>query len=115
MPKPPPPTPLAVRRALKTLGADVRTARRRRRLPLDIVAQRALTSRQTVGRIERGDPSVAMGTWATVLFVLGLHERLADVAAAAHDEVGLALESEQLPRRVRLPRRPRIRTEGDES
>lgn len=79
------------------------------------VAQRALNTRQTVGRIEKGDPTVAMGTWATVLFVLGLHEGLADVASAAHDEVGLALESEQLPKRVRLPRRPRMRTESDES
>lgn len=103
MPKPPPPSPLAVRRALATLGEDIANARRRRRLPIQVLADRALTTRQTIARVERGDPSVAMATWASVLFSLGFIERLADVAAPAGDEVGLALESDALPRRVRLP------------
>lgn len=103
MPKPPPPPPIAVRRALATLGEDIKNARRRRRLPIQILADRALTTRQTVARIERGDPSVAMATWASVLFSLGFIDRLTDLAAPANDEVGLALESETLPRRVRLP------------
>jgi hypothetical protein len=97
-----PPAPVAVRRALVKLGADISAARRRRRLPLEIVADRALTTRQTIARIERGDPRVAMGTWATVLFVLGLADRLGDLAAPAHDELGLSLEEERLPRRIRL-------------
>ncbi|MEO7965513.1 MAG: hypothetical protein ABIT38_16510 [Gemmatimonadaceae bacterium] len=104
MPRPAPPPSLAVRRALASLGEDIAAARRRRRLPIHIVAERALTTRQTVARIEGGDPSVAMATWASVLFSLGLLDRLAELAAPAHDEVGLALESAELPRRVRLPR-----------
>lgn len=103
MTKPPPPIPLAARRALVALGEDIAAARRRRRLPLEIVAERALTTRQTVARVEHGDPSVAMGTWATVLFVLGMAPRLAGIAAPAHDELGLALETERLPKRVHLP------------
>ena len=66
------------------------------------MAQRALTTRQTIARIERGDPRAAMGTWATVLFVLGLSNRLADLAAPAADELGLALDAERLPTRIRL-------------
>ena len=104
MPKSPPPLPLAVRRILVQLGEDLRSARRRRRLPLAIVAARALTTRQTVSRIEKGDPSVAMGTWATILFVLGMEERLAELAAPANDVLGQALETEKLPERVRLVR-----------
>lgn len=102
MPKSPPTVPIAVRRALVTLGADISAARRRRRLPLEVVAERALTTRQTIARIEHGDPRVAMGTWATVLFALGLADRLRDLAAPGRDEVGLALEDERLPIRVRI-------------
>lgn len=103
MPKGPPPVPFAIRRALIKLGVDIAAARRRRRLPLDIVAARALTTRQTVARVEKGDPAVAMGTWATVLFALGMADRLADLAAPATDALGIALETERLPERVRLP------------
>lgn len=105
-----PPAPIAVRRALAQLGADISAARRRRRLPLKLVAERALTTRQTIARIERGDSRVAMGTWATVLFILRLEGRLADLAAPAHDELGLSLEEERLPRRIRLPKPRPIRS-----
>lgn len=108
-----PPAPVAVRRVLAKLGADISAARRRRRLPLEVVADRALTTRQTIARIEHGDPRVAMGTWATVLFVLGLSSRLTDLAAPAHDELGLSLEEERLPTRIRLsPPPPATRPSG---
>lgn len=99
-----PPPPIAVRRALRQLGADIRHARLRRRLPQDVVADRALTSRQTVARMEKGDWRVAIGTWASVLFALGLLDGLAGLASPETDPVGRALESEQLPERARLPR-----------
>lgn len=108
MPKSPLPLPLAARRALAKAGVDIGNARRRRRLPLEIVAERALTTRQTVARIERGDPTVAVGTWTTVLFVLVLVDRVAGIAAVEVDEIGLSLEAERLPKRVHLaPRRRR--------
>lgn len=113
MPQRPPPSPVAVRRALVKLGADIASARRRRRLPLDVVAARALTTRQTVARVEKGDPSVAMGTWANVLFVLGMTDRLADLAAPATDALGIELETERLPERVRLPSTRRRRATGE--
>lgn len=105
--------PIAVRRALVTLGADLSAARRRRHLPLEVVATRAFTTRQTVSRIEHGDSRVAMGTWATVLFALGMVDRLSDLAAPAQDAIGLALETERLPKRVHLtPRLGRARRAG---
>jgi transcriptional regulator with XRE-family HTH domain len=94
----------AVRRVLRKLGADVRDARRRRRIPMAVLAERALISRPTLSKVEKGDPSVSLGIYATVLFVLGFASRLGDLAAAEADEVGLALEEERLPERVRLPR-----------
>lgn len=63
--------PLPVRSALRKLGADLRDARLRRRISTTIMAQRALVARMTLHKVERGDPTVAMGTYATVLFVRG--------------------------------------------
>jgi hypothetical protein len=59
----------------------------------------------TLLKVEKGDPGVAMGSYATVLFVLGLSERLADVADPAHDTTGLRLEEEHLPQRIRTSRK----------
>lgn len=95
------PTPSA-RRALKTLGIDIRDARKRRRLTMSIIADRAATSRQTLSRVEEGDPSVSMGIYATVLQALGLLEGLANIADPASDIVGQNLSSSRLPKRVRV-------------
>ena len=56
-------------------------------------------------RIERGDPKVAMGSYATVLFVLGMADRLADLVDPKNDPVGLQLEEENLPKRIRGARK----------
>jgi hypothetical protein len=94
--------PLSVRRALEKLGSDISVARRRRRVPMSLMAQRAFVSRNTLARVERGDPSVSMGIWATALFVLGMSDRLGQLADTATDRVGLSLEEERLPKRVRI-------------
>ena len=96
--------PLPVIRALRKLGQDMRDARRRRRIPVAILAQRASIGRTTLNRIEKGDPSASLGNYATVLFALGMVDRLADVADPRHDTVGLELEEEHLPKRIRLAR-----------
>jgi len=92
----------AVRKALAQLGSDIRAARRRRRLPMAVVAERAFTSRATLQRVEAGDPSVGMGIYAAVLHTLGLLEGLGRLADPSTDEVGQALADASLPRRVRL-------------
>jgi len=97
--------PIPVRRALRKLGHDIRDARRRRRIASAIAAQRASISRTTLVKIEKGEPGVAMGLYATVLFVMGMTERLADLADARDDRVGLQLEEEHLPRRIRSRRK----------
>lgn len=99
--------PLPVRGLLKKLGQDIADARKRRRISTLTMAERARVSRPTLRRIERGDPKVAFGIVATVLFVLGLHQRLSDLADASQDRLGLDLESESLPQRIYGPRRRR--------
>ncbi len=93
-----------VRRALRKLGADIRDARRRRRLPMAVVAERAFTTRATLQRIEEGDTSVSIGIYAAVLQALGLLENLELLADINRDSVGQALSAADLPVRTRLRR-----------
>ena len=97
--------PIPVTRALRKVGHDIKDARRRRRFPMFIVTQRASISEPTLIRIEKGDPKVAMGSYATVLFVLGMADRLADLVDPKNDPVGLQLEEENLPKRIRGTRK----------
>jgi transcriptional regulator with XRE-family HTH domain len=92
--------PLPVRRALRKVGADIADARKRRRISTQIMCQRAMISRPTLIKIEKGDPDVSIGRYATVLFVLGMTDRLVDIADPSHDQLGLDLESENLPKRI---------------
>ncbi len=98
------PLPIPVTRALRKLGQDLRDARRRRRIPVSILAERASISRMTLNKIEKGDAGVYIGNYAAVLFALGLVDRISDLASAMHDTVGRELEEEQLPVRIRLSR-----------
>ena len=97
--------PIPVSRALRKLGRDIRDARRRRRIPTAIVAQRASISKPTFVKMEKGDPGVSIGIYATVLFVMGMAERLGELAAPKNDPVGLQLEEEHLPQRIRGARK----------
>lgn len=89
------------RMALESLGNDVRGARLRRGIAVADLAVRAGTSPSTIARLEKGDPGVGIGVLAGILVVLGLVERLADLIDIRKDDLGLALASEQLPRRGR--------------
>lgn len=97
--------PIPVKRALRKLGEDIRDARRRRRIPVAIMAERASISRTTLNKVENGDPGVSIATYATVLFALGLADGLAGLADASTDVVGRELEEEHLPQRIRRPSR----------
>ncbi|MDD3182952.1 MAG: helix-turn-helix domain-containing protein [Alphaproteobacteria bacterium] len=94
-------TPLPVIRILRKLGQDIRDARLRRRIPVAVMAARAGLSRITLSKIENGEPTSSLGAYATVLFVLGLEGRLADIADIKNDELGLRLEEDRLPKRIR--------------
>jgi len=95
--------PIPVRRAVRKLGQDIRDARLRRRISTAVMAERASISRTTLNKIEKGEPGVSLGNYANVLFVLGMAERLGDLADARTDTVGLELDEERLPQRIRRP------------
>ena len=93
--------PLPVTRVLRSLGRDLATARRKRRISTQAMAERLFVSRDTLWRLEKGDPTVALGTLATALFVLQMQDRLGQLAAVTTDHLGLELDAEQLPKRIR--------------
>jgi transcriptional regulator with XRE-family HTH domain len=96
-----PPLPLPVKRVLAKLGQDIRSARLRRRITTTTMAERAFITRVTLHKVEQGNPGVSLGIYATIMFVLGLTPRVADLADSRADDVGLQLEEERLPQRIR--------------
>ena len=96
------PIPAGVAAALRKVGRDIRDARRRRRLTMALVAERAMISRATLTRIERGDGSVSMGSYAAVLHALGMLPLLREAVDLSRDEVGQALDVERLPKHVHM-------------
>ena len=101
MPQPASSMPLPAERALRKLGHDLALARRKRGIATSDMAARLFVSRDTLWRLERGDPTVAIGTLVTATFILNLHDRLANLAAPASDELGLGLDERRLPKRIR--------------
>jgi transcriptional regulator with XRE-family HTH domain len=101
--------PLPVKRALRKLGKDISDARKRRRISTQTMAERAMISRPTLAKVERGDPGVGMGTYATIVFVLGMIGRVADLVDPSQDRLGLDLESENLPKRIARRKRSAAR------
>ena len=93
--------PYQVERSLKKLGADLKTARLRRNLTIQEVAQKIGTSRFVVADAEKGKPSTGIAIYAAMLWVYGLIDCLADIADPSMDAEGTTLS---LPRgRARHP------------
>ena len=94
--------PSAAEAALRKLGSDLATARKRRKQPQRAWAQRLGVSVPTLIRMERGDPAVSAGIYATALWLIGRHEPLGAIADAATDIA--ALENEVSAARERYQR-----------
>jgi len=96
--------PSKVRQSLVKFGSDIAIARRKRCLTALMMAERIGVAKSTYLRVEKGDPTVSMGIYAMVLFVLGAPEVLGELLDARRDELGLLLDAERLPKRVRVPK-----------
>ena len=98
--------PSSVSRSLSKFGGDLAIARRKRSLTAAMMAERIGVAKSTYSRIEKGDPTVAMGAYAMALFVLGLGEKMGDLIDVRRDDVGLLLDERRLPKRVRTKKTP---------
>ncbi len=96
---------------MDALGQRLKDARLRRRFSMETVCSRADISRPTLYKVEKGDPTVAVGIYINVLRVLGLVEDLGMIAK--EDAIGRRLQDEALPHRKRAPRRKPLELEID--
>lgn len=83
--------PYPVEQALSALGRNLRTARIRRSLTIQDVAEKIGVGRRVVADAERGKPSTGVAVYVALLWALGLIDKLADVADPSKDEEGQTL------------------------
>ncbi len=89
---------------LKTMGEQIKLARLRRNLSVELVAERAGISRASLWKVEQGSPSVAMGIYAAVLHALNNMDK--DLLLIAKDDaMGRKMQDLNLVTRKRAPRR----------
>ena len=78
---------------LKQMGYQIRLVRQRRKLSVNLIAERAGVSRQSVWAVEKGSPSVVMGTYLKVLHAVGFDKDLLKVCA--DDPLGKFLQDQR--------------------
>ena len=89
---------------LKTMGEQIKLARLRRNLSVELVAERAGISRASLWKVEKGSPSVAIGIYAAVLHALNNMDK--DLLLIAKDDImGRRVQDFNLTVRKRAPRR----------
>ena len=92
--------PYAVEAAIKALGANLRTARLRRGLSIQEIAEKIGAGTRAVADAEKGKPSTGIAAYVGLLWALDLLHQIQDVAAPETDIEGLALSmSRQRARR----------------
>ena len=80
-----------VEQVLKKLGGDIRDARKRRGITVQLMAERMGVTRVTVAKIERGEPNTSMGNYVMALYILGKADELEMLMDRTHDSLGLDL------------------------
>ena len=91
------------KRILNELVANIKLARLRRKLSAEKVAERANISRPTLTSIEKGSPTVSIGSYLLVLQVLGLEKDF--LLIAKDDELGRKLQDANLATGQRVQKR----------
>jgi transcriptional regulator with XRE-family HTH domain len=95
--------PAEVDDAVAGLGANIQTARLRRRWPQAELAAKAGITRPTLVAVEQGNLGTGIGAYVSVLWALGLHGDIALLASLERDPEGRTLEEARLPERARTP------------
>ncbi len=95
--------PYPVEQALKQLGTNLRTARLRRNLRIQDVAEKIGTGPRPVSNAEQGKPSTSVSVYIALLWAYDLLDALKEIADPALDKEGLALT---LPRERARARQP---------
>lgn len=96
-----------MRDRMTRIGRNLQLARKRRRKTVQQAAEMIGTSVSSVRRMEAGDPSVKFGTFLAALEVFQLDESLR-FAEPEDDLIGLTLDKQRLPQRVRQKKEKRF-------
>jgi hypothetical protein len=91
--------PPAVSTALRSLGENLAIARARRKEPQRAWARRLGISVPTLIRMERGDPGVGMGIYATALWLVGRVQSLPEAADPGSDRGALEMDVREAVKR----------------
>jgi transcriptional regulator with XRE-family HTH domain len=83
--------PYAVEKAIKRLGTNLRTARLRRNLTIEDVAQKIGTGPRAVSDAEKGKISTSIAVYTALLWAYDLLSPMEELADPALDEEGLNL------------------------
>ena len=83
---------------LEKVGEDIRYARIRRKFTMGDLSKRSGISRSTLDKVEKGSPSVAIGIYARVLFLLGITGTIRQLADLSNDPISRDIEIEKLIR-----------------
>ena len=89
--------PYPVEQSLQKLGANLRTARIRRNITMQDIAEKIGVSRQSISDAEKGKPSTSIAVYMALLWALNLLPHMSDVADPNKDDEGsrLALSREK--------------------
>jgi len=87
--------------ALRTVGANLRTARLRRSESASSLAQRMGVGRETIDRLERGEGGVSSALLLEVLNHYGFSDQLFSLGDPERDAVGKRLDALRRPLRGR--------------
>ena len=93
--------PPDIENALVRLGEDIRIARKRREWTIKEMSERMFVSRQTLSRLEHGDPGVTLSVLSSALWVLGMENKLSILISPEEDQVGIFHERQKMPKRIR--------------
>lgn len=96
--------PPRISRSLLKLGEDIDIARKKRQLTMAALCQRASISIPLYQRLIAGAPGTSIGAYAMVFFALGMGTPFDELSDTGKDDVGLLLDEERLPKRIRSPR-----------
>lgn len=95
------PTTVRTKRAARSIGENINTWRKLRHLTMEQLAFKANVSRNTISRLEKGDPSVSFETVLNVANMLEILDQVFDAFDPYKNDYGRMFADNELPKRMR--------------
>ena len=96
--------PSKAKSALKSLGSNMRIARKRRQWTIADLAQKMNVSSPTIMALEKGEATVSLAIFVSALWALGLEDELVLLSQPRDDE-GIKMMTARLPQKIKIKKR----------